>query len=192
MPTGDAYSSGHLVTSLWDLHMFYLLRQILFPNLSLLFRTMLFEYPSVLSPFCLTLFYMACLIRCVNSYILHIYLQLFPGNTGVDEAVVNPLPNPIRTSTIRLRPRSWHKHISLRFDVIGCWMLKYEGVITDKTASFSPFLINWNGLEVLTVSIRYQLSVFGMKYGLLLYHVFIDPCLKYAQNTKKKWNSCPT
>ena len=34
MPTGDAYSSGHLVPSLWDLHMFYLLRPILFRNLS--------------------------------------------------------------------------------------------------------------------------------------------------------------
>ena len=33
--------------------MFYLLRPILFPSLSLLFRTMLFEYPSVLSRFCL-------------------------------------------------------------------------------------------------------------------------------------------
>ena len=30
MPTGDAYSSGHLVPSLWDLHMFYLLRPIFF------------------------------------------------------------------------------------------------------------------------------------------------------------------
>ena len=30
MPTGDAYSSRHLVPSLWDLHMFYLLRPILF------------------------------------------------------------------------------------------------------------------------------------------------------------------
>ena len=30
MPTGDAYSSGHLIPSLWDLHMFYLLRPILF------------------------------------------------------------------------------------------------------------------------------------------------------------------
>ena len=30
MPTGDAYSSGHLVPSLWDLHMFFLLRPIFF------------------------------------------------------------------------------------------------------------------------------------------------------------------
>ena len=54
MPTRDAYSSGHLVPSLWDLHMFYLLRPILFQNLSLLYRTtsMLFEYSSVLSRFC--------------------------------------------------------------------------------------------------------------------------------------------
>ena len=29
MPSGDADSSGHLVPSLWDLHMFYLLRPIL-------------------------------------------------------------------------------------------------------------------------------------------------------------------
>ena len=52
MPTGDAYSSRHLVPSLWDLHMFYLLRPILFPNLSLFLRTMLFEYPSALTRFC--------------------------------------------------------------------------------------------------------------------------------------------
>ena len=56
MPTGDAYSSGHLVPSPWDLHMFYLLRPIPFPNLSLFFRTMLFEYPSELSRFCLEVF----------------------------------------------------------------------------------------------------------------------------------------
>ena len=30
MPTGDAYSSGHLVPSLWDLHMFYFYRPILY------------------------------------------------------------------------------------------------------------------------------------------------------------------
>ena len=30
LPSGDAYSSRHLVPSLWDLHMFYLLRPILF------------------------------------------------------------------------------------------------------------------------------------------------------------------
>ena len=30
MPTGDAYSSGHQVPSLWDLHVFYLLRPIFF------------------------------------------------------------------------------------------------------------------------------------------------------------------
>ena len=52
MPTGDAYSSGHLVPSLWDYHKFYLLRPFLSLNLSLFFRTLLFEYPSVLSRFC--------------------------------------------------------------------------------------------------------------------------------------------
>ena len=37
---------------IWALHMSYLLRPILFPNLSLFFQTMLFERHSVLSRFC--------------------------------------------------------------------------------------------------------------------------------------------
>ena len=53
MPTGDSYSSGHLVPSLSDLHMLNLLRPILFrTNLPLFYRTILFEYPSVPPRFC--------------------------------------------------------------------------------------------------------------------------------------------
>ena len=55
MPTGDAYSFGHLVPSLWGLAYVLLVETNPFPNLSLFFRTMLFEYPSVLSRFCLVL-----------------------------------------------------------------------------------------------------------------------------------------
>ena len=38
---------------IWDLHMVYLLRRILFSNLSLFFRTMHFKCPSILYRFCL-------------------------------------------------------------------------------------------------------------------------------------------
>ena len=59
--TGVAYRQGTLtILDTWsrpfgDLHMFYLWKQILFPNWSLFFRTiaMLFEYPSVLSRLCI-------------------------------------------------------------------------------------------------------------------------------------------
>ena len=51
MLTGNAYSSERLVPSLWDLH-FLLVETNPFPNLSLFYRTLLFEYPSVLSRFC--------------------------------------------------------------------------------------------------------------------------------------------
>ena len=37
MPTMNAYSSGHLLPSLWDLHIFYLLRPILFFELVITF-----------------------------------------------------------------------------------------------------------------------------------------------------------
>ena len=54
-----AYGQGTLTPlATWcrpfsDLHIFFLLRLILFPNLSLFFRTMLFQHPSVHSRFCL-------------------------------------------------------------------------------------------------------------------------------------------
>ena len=55
MPTGDSYSSAHLVRPIWDLHFLFLLIPILFPNCSLFFQTMHFEHPSVLSRFCFKL-----------------------------------------------------------------------------------------------------------------------------------------
>ena len=62
MPAGDADSPDTWSHPFWDLHMFYLLRPIIFPNLSLFFRTMLFEHPSILSQFCLL----------TNSHILYL------------------------------------------------------------------------------------------------------------------------
>ena len=52
MPTGDVHSSRHLVRPILDLHMFYLLRQILFPKLVIFFRTMHLDHLSVLYRFC--------------------------------------------------------------------------------------------------------------------------------------------
>ena len=53
MPTGEAYSSGHLVPSLLGFAYVLLIETNPFLNLSLFYRTMLFDYPSVLSRFCL-------------------------------------------------------------------------------------------------------------------------------------------
>ena len=49
LPPPDPLSSPN-----WALHMFYLLRPILFHRLSLFFPTMLFEHPSVIYRFCCT------------------------------------------------------------------------------------------------------------------------------------------
>ena len=56
----------------WDLHMFYLLRPILFPNLSLFFRTMHFEHPSALFWFCFLplLMYHCWWTSCPQWYLL--------------------------------------------------------------------------------------------------------------------------
>ena len=48
---------------IWDLHMVHLLRPIFFPNLSLFFRTMIFEHLSVLSRFCFLCILMQLIIQ---------------------------------------------------------------------------------------------------------------------------------
>ena len=67
MPTGDAYSSGHLVPSPLGLAYVLLVETNPFPNLSLFYRTMLFEYPSVLSRFCFI-----GVLRHMQRYFSHI------------------------------------------------------------------------------------------------------------------------
>ena len=44
IPTGDAYSSDTLSRPIWDLHIFYLLRLILFPSKSFFFWTIIDKF----------------------------------------------------------------------------------------------------------------------------------------------------
>ncbi|OWF47671.1 uncharacterized protein LOC110454060 isoform X2 [Mizuhopecten yessoensis] len=46
--------------------------------------------------------------------------MIFPGNTDQDTPVTNMLPCPVIAKYIRLYPVKWDKHISLRWDAIGC------------------------------------------------------------------------
>ena len=73
---GLAYRQGTFTPSdtqscfIWDLHMLYLLRPILFPNLPLFYRTMHFEHPSVLSRFCLFLVFCSLTYQSLISVFL--------------------------------------------------------------------------------------------------------------------------
>ena len=58
---------------IWDLHIFFLLRPILFPNVSLSFRTMHFKHPSVFSRFCYVWFRITDEGLCTrNAHMVHI------------------------------------------------------------------------------------------------------------------------
>lgn len=46
--------------------------------------------------------------------------QIFTGNSDRNTVKVNVLDVPIYTRYIRLHPKSFHAHISLRLDLYGC------------------------------------------------------------------------
>ena len=43
----------------------------------------------------------------------------FPGNTDRDSKVTTTFSKPVRARYIRIYPQTWHKHISMRADMIG-------------------------------------------------------------------------
>ena len=45
---------------------------------------------------------------------------LYDGNTDSNTKVANILPDNIEARYVRLRPNTWIRHISMRFDVTGC------------------------------------------------------------------------
>lgn len=47
---------------------------------------------------------------------------VFQGNTDTNTHVTNTFECPVRARCIRLNPTGWNIHISLRFDVIGCYI----------------------------------------------------------------------
>ena len=90
---GMNHSSGHLVPSLWDLHMYYLLRPILFPNLLLFFSDYALRTSpgtfSILHPKVYVLWKMArnqtsisTLVRLLMLYIVDIEDALDSGTTA--------------------------------------------------------------------------------------------------------------
>ena len=45
---------------------------------------------------------------------------MFDGNQDRDTVVYNRLSPPVTTLFIRVSPREWHNHISMRIEIYGC------------------------------------------------------------------------
>ena len=61
-------------------------------------------------------------------------VMLFDGNTDANQEVYIDLENvtrPLLARHVRLHPVTWHRHISLRFDVHGCQYFE-EGIKKSK------------------------------------------------------------
>ncbi|CAH1778931.1 unnamed protein product, partial [Owenia fusiformis] len=48
------------------------------------------------------------------------YGMILPGNVDQNTKVTNMIERPVLARFVRINPQTWHVHISLRFDVIGC------------------------------------------------------------------------
>ncbi|KAL3842752.1 hypothetical protein ACJMK2_020738 [Sinanodonta woodiana] len=61
---------------------------------------------------------------CISNYAysltsMHVY-PVFSGNNDPNTAVTNQLPCPVEAQYIRINPQTYHKHMSLQFDLLGC------------------------------------------------------------------------
>ncbi|XP_019622321.1 PREDICTED: lactadherin-like [Branchiostoma belcheri] len=46
--------------------------------------------------------------------------MVFPGNADMNTPVTNLLDNPITARFVRFYPQTWHKHMSMRVEILGC------------------------------------------------------------------------
>ena len=48
--------------------------------------------------------------------------DIFIGNTGnTDERKINKFDEPFFARTVKLHPLTWYRHISLRWEIMGCY-----------------------------------------------------------------------
>ena len=68
-------------------------------------------------------FFPNCFFYCKTvrqEIVFPIIFQVLTGNTDEDTIIEHFLSPPIRGKFIRICPRSWHDHISLRMELYGC------------------------------------------------------------------------
>ncbi|KAI8498132.1 hypothetical protein Bbelb_240760 [Branchiostoma belcheri] len=51
---------------------------------------------------------------------IHQWLQVFTGNTDRNTPVTNLLDNPIDARYVRFNPQTWHGHLAMRVEILGC------------------------------------------------------------------------
>ena len=54
------------------------------------------------------------------TVILFSKLQVLKGNSDHDTEVLHVFVPPIQARYIRVHPRKWHEHISMRMELLGC------------------------------------------------------------------------
>ncbi|XP_078683131.1 uncharacterized protein LOC144917204 isoform X5 [Branchiostoma floridae x Branchiostoma belcheri] len=66
--------------------------------------------------------------------------EVFPGNTDRNTPVTNLLDSPTEARYVRFLPQSWHVHMSMRAEVLGCsvngiWLQRDSSWVVDSTGT---------------------------------------------------------
>lgn len=56
----------------------------------------------------------------INNYSFSLHSQLFQANRDQNSIVKNAINPPILARYVKLNPRGWYRHISMRVDYYGC------------------------------------------------------------------------
>lgn len=71
----------------------------------------------------------------VNYTISLLFYQIFRGNFERNFIVTHRFRRPFKARYVRIHPKSWRSHISMRLELYGCRLGKFRKVNSDK-----PFL----------------------------------------------------
>ncbi|XP_033113764.1 lactadherin-like [Anneissia japonica] len=97
----------------------------------------------------------------------------FVGNSDQDTNVTNIFPDPVYAQFVRIHPVDWHRHISLRFEVLGCskafyrYRCMYKQVLMTTIALYCDYNLRryYKSLDHLAIEFNNVLSGNNIEYN---------------------------
>ncbi|XP_031569140.1 uncharacterized protein LOC116303695 [Actinia tenebrosa] len=125
--------------------------------------------------------------------------KIFAANTDRHSVVSHKLPTPIVAQYVRLRPKSWYSHISMRVGMYGCPTGKKPasppchqamdvGVIMDRSGSIGAENFRKSQDFVASLISHFEYASSGTRFGVIAYNAAANTIFRFndaaVQNSK--------
>ncbi|XP_031562905.1 uncharacterized protein LOC116298543 [Actinia tenebrosa] len=129
--------------------------------------------------------------------------KIFAANTDRHSVVSHKLPTPIVAQYVRLRPKSWYSHISMRVGMYGCPTGKKPasppchqamdvGVIMDRSGSIGAENFRKSQDFVASLISHFEYASSGTRFGVIAYNAAANTIFRFndaaVQNSKTLMN----